>query len=81
MIDWASLSAGDPAIDLVIAWDMPPGARKTYRDAMQADDATWARARAWAVQQTVLYIPYYQHSLADGVQGATQRLRNAVDHP
>lgn len=82
VVDWASLSAGDPSIDLVIAWDMPPAARAAYRSALDidVDDATWVRARAWAVQQTVLYIPYYRDTIPAGVRGATRRLLNALNN-
>lgn len=51
VIDFGDLTSGDPATDLAIAWmlfDEPDRAR--FRAAYEkADDATWERARGWAI--------------------------------
>jgi aminoglycoside phosphotransferase (APT) family kinase protein len=50
VIDFAGLGAGDPACDLVIAWNLlSPETRPVFRAALQVDDATWTRARGWAL--------------------------------
>jgi aminoglycoside phosphotransferase (APT) family kinase protein len=50
VIDFAGLGAGDPACDLVIAWNLlSPETRKVFRAALQVDDATWTRAQGWAL--------------------------------
>jgi aminoglycoside phosphotransferase (APT) family kinase protein len=50
VIDFASLGAGDPACDLVIAWNLfSPETRPVFRTALQVDDATWTRAQGWAL--------------------------------
>lgn len=50
VIDFAGLGAGDPACDLVIAWNLfSPKTRPVLRAALQVDDATWTRARGWAL--------------------------------
>jgi aminoglycoside phosphotransferase (APT) family kinase protein len=50
VIDFAGLGAGDPACDLVIAWNLlSPETRPVFRAALQVDDATWARAQGWAL--------------------------------
>jgi len=50
VIDFDHLAVGDPAGDLVSAWMLlPPDARPEFRNAVGADDATWARGRAWAL--------------------------------
>lgn len=54
VIDFGDITAGDPASDLAGAWTMfDATARATFREAAGAtrevDDATWRRARAWAV--------------------------------
>lgn len=50
VLDFGDLVVGDPATDLSVAWSMfPPGVRTALRDAAGADDATWARARGWAL--------------------------------
>jgi len=50
VIDFAGLGAGDPACDLVIAWNLfSPQTRPILRAALQVDDATWTRAQGWAL--------------------------------
>jgi len=50
VIDFAGLGAGDPACDMVIAWNLlSPQTRPIFRAALQVDDATWARAQGWAL--------------------------------
>ncbi|HEY2639155.1 MAG TPA: aminoglycoside phosphotransferase family protein [Streptosporangiaceae bacterium] len=50
VIDFAGLGAGDPACDLVIAWNLlSPQTRPVFRAALEVDDATWARAQGWAL--------------------------------
>jgi aminoglycoside phosphotransferase (APT) family kinase protein len=61
VIDWSALGVGDPAGDLSVAWNLfGPDARAEYRVAMQVDDATWARGRAWALLEGVLALSYYR---------------------
>ena len=52
--------------------------RALYRRLLGYDDATWARARGWVVEQTVLYIPYYARSLPMAVAQAKTRLEAAL---
>jgi aminoglycoside phosphotransferase (APT) family kinase protein len=60
VIDLGTAAVGDPAVDLMPAWNLlPPGARETYRRALGADDATWERGRGWALVQAVVALPYY----------------------
>ncbi|MGW2227810.1 aminoglycoside phosphotransferase family protein [Streptomyces formicae] len=50
VIDFGTLAVGDPACDLIPAWMfLPAEARETFRDAVDQDDATWARARGLAL--------------------------------
>ena len=50
VIDFGTCGIGDPACDLVIAWTFLEGdAREAFRDAVDLDAATWARARGWAL--------------------------------
>ena len=44
VIDWGGLGVGDPATELLPAWNLFRGAsREAYREALGFDDATWAR--------------------------------------
>jgi aminoglycoside phosphotransferase (APT) family kinase protein len=51
VIDFGLVGLGDPACDLMAAWtclDLP-ASRRIFRQALAADDATWSRARGWAL--------------------------------
>jgi aminoglycoside phosphotransferase (APT) family kinase protein len=64
VLDFGGLSVGDPTVDLVVAWELlDPGARATFRDAVDVDDATWLRGRAWALALAVMTFPYYWTSM------------------
>jgi len=48
VLDFGACGVGDPACDLMVAWDLFDGdARDVFRAEIEADDATWLRARAW----------------------------------
>jgi len=50
IIDFGGMALGDPACDLVIAWTYLFGkARAIFMTAMDLDEETWLRARAWAL--------------------------------
>jgi len=60
VIDWGLVGVGDPACDVMVAWKLhSPVARDSFREALPADDATWERARGWAVSQAVGALAYY----------------------
>jgi aminoglycoside phosphotransferase (APT) family kinase protein len=60
VIDWGSMGVGDPACDVMVAWKLhSAAARDAFRDALPTDDATWERARGWAVSQAVAALAYY----------------------
>ncbi|WP_372664758.1 aminoglycoside phosphotransferase family protein [Amycolatopsis kentuckyensis] len=63
VLDWATAGLGDPACDLIPAWNLLTAAdREPFRDAVGADDATWARGRGWALAMAVIQLPYYRHT-------------------
>ncbi|MGA8113788.1 MAG: aminoglycoside phosphotransferase family protein [Actinocatenispora sp.] len=60
VIDLGTVCAGDPAVDLVVAWNLlPAGARDTYRRELGVDDVAWERGRGWAILQAICALPYY----------------------
>jgi aminoglycoside phosphotransferase (APT) family kinase protein len=60
VIDWGAMGVGDPACDVMVAWKLhSPAARDAFRDALPTDDATWERARGWALSQAVAILAYY----------------------
>jgi aminoglycoside phosphotransferase (APT) family kinase protein len=55
VIDFGTSGVGDPACDLVISWTMFSGeSRDAFRQAVGQDEATWARARGWAIWKALL---------------------------
>lgn len=63
VIDFGVMGVGEPAVDLVTAWslfDRPT--REIFRTATKADDATWERARGWALSIALLELSYYRET-------------------
>ena len=55
VIDFGTSGVGDPACDLVIAWTMFHGeSREAFRATVGQDEATWARARGWALWKALI---------------------------
>jgi aminoglycoside phosphotransferase (APT) family kinase protein len=60
VIDWGSMGVGDPACDVMVAWKLhSAAARDAFRERLPTDDATWERARGWALSQAVAALAYY----------------------
>jgi aminoglycoside phosphotransferase (APT) family kinase protein len=63
VIDFGCLGVGDPACDLIVAWNLLSAqTRDVFRAALSVDDATWARGRGWALSVGLIALPYYQSS-------------------
>jgi aminoglycoside phosphotransferase (APT) family kinase protein len=57
VIDFGTSGVGDPACDLVIAWTMFSGdSRHAFRQAVDLDKSTWARARGWALWKALILL-------------------------
>ncbi|MFE1357805.1 aminoglycoside phosphotransferase family protein [Streptomyces harbinensis] len=57
VIDFGCTGVGDPACDAVIAWTLFTGeSRRVFRAALGVDDATWARARGWALWKALIVL-------------------------
>ena len=79
VIDFSCFGLGDPANDLDVAWDLFSGrSRDRFRTALDADDATWRRARGWAIK-SVYGIPYYERTNPGIVARARRRLGNVIE--
>jgi aminoglycoside phosphotransferase (APT) family kinase protein len=60
VVDFGCLGVGDPACDVAVAWKiLSPDTREIFRSALSVDEATWARARGWALSQALGAIAYY----------------------
>ncbi|OPG07407.1 phosphotransferase [Streptomyces sp. GKU 895] len=81
VIDFGTLAVADPAVDLQPAWMfLPPQGRDAFREAVDADDATWARARGWALAGSlpVPDDPFFQQDPAR-VTAALAHLEQVVE--
>jgi aminoglycoside phosphotransferase (APT) family kinase protein len=57
VIDFGCSGVGDPACDTVIAWTHFEGdARREFMVGYDADDATWARGRGWALWKVLILL-------------------------
>jgi aminoglycoside phosphotransferase (APT) family kinase protein len=55
VIDFGTCGVGDPASDLVIAWTFFHGrSRDIFRNRVQQDADTWARARGWVLWKALI---------------------------
>jgi aminoglycoside phosphotransferase (APT) family kinase protein len=80
VIDWGCLGIGDPACDLIIAWEtFDDRSRQVLRSEMEVDEATWARGRGWALSTAVAELAYYRHTNAFMAARARRQLAAALD--
>jgi aminoglycoside phosphotransferase (APT) family kinase protein len=80
VLDFGGLAVGDPAGDVMAAFHVFSGeSRLRFRAAVGADDATWARARGWALTQGLEALPYYLDTHPGMVAMAHRVIRTALD--
>ncbi len=65
VIDFGGFGVGDRSVDYLYVWSLLEApARQILREVGEVDDATWARARAWAfVGPGLLTIAHYRDSM------------------
>jgi aminoglycoside phosphotransferase (APT) family kinase protein len=79
LLDWGSMCVGDPASDVKVAWAvLDAETRPVFRELLEIDDATWARARGWALSQAMIALPYYLHTYPVMVEQAWRWLGEAL---
>ena len=79
VIDWGGLGVGDPATELLPAWNLFRGAsRKAYRETLGFDDATWARGRGLALSTSIVALPYYVHTIPVRAKRAVDVIREVL---
>lgn len=78
VLDWGGLGAGDPAQDLDPAWSvLDEAGAAAFRGDLDVDEASWLRARGFALEQAVGGVIYYtprRHPLAAVMQRTLERL-------
>ena len=80
IIDFSGLGVGDPAPDMLIAWNLFDSvSRDWFRRELAVDEATWMRGRGQALAQAAIFIPYYLHTNPGGVAAARRALAELLD--
>ncbi|GAA2111856.1 aminoglycoside phosphotransferase family protein [Streptomyces synnematoformans] len=69
VLDFGCMGGGEPAVDLIAAWNLFTGpARDAFRAALadgggtDDEEAAWARGRGWALSISLIQLPYYRHT-------------------
>ncbi len=78
VLDWGGLGAGDPAQDLDPAWSvLDEAGAAAFREALDVDEASWLRARGFALEQAIGGVIHYaprRHPLGSVMQRTLDRL-------
>jgi aminoglycoside phosphotransferase (APT) family kinase protein len=78
IIDWGGAGYADPAQDLSPAWSVFDGhSRNVFREAVEADEASWVRARTFELEHAVGGVLYYVprgHALGDVMARTLERI-------
>ncbi|GAA3549866.1 aminoglycoside phosphotransferase family protein [Kribbella ginsengisoli] len=78
VIDFATAGVGDPACDLIPAWNLLPAAgREVYREALGVDADAWVRGRGRALSMALIQLPYYRDT-NPGIAANAQHVINEV---
>lgn len=82
VIDWGLAGVGDPACDLIVAWNLLTGeSRNIFRAEVRVDEATWTRGRGWALYTGLVALPYYLDKNPVIVQSARRVIKEVLtDH-
>lgn len=60
VIDFGLSGVGDPACDLIPAWNLfDASSREIFKSTLDVDDDSWVRGKGWALSIAVIIIPYY----------------------
>ena len=79
VIDFGGLGVGDPACELIVAWNLFRGeARRAFREALEVDDATWERGRGWALSIALIALPYYWETNPDLVRDSQETIAEVL---
>ncbi|UQN29364.1 phosphotransferase [Brachybacterium kimchii] len=64
VLDTGGFGPADPALDLVVAWHLLDAERRSVlREQLRASDLQWARGAAWALEQALGLVWYYESTL------------------
>jgi aminoglycoside phosphotransferase (APT) family kinase protein len=79
VIDFGGLAVGDPAGDVMGAFHLlDPADRAVFGEVVGVDEATWARARGWVLNQGLQALPYYLDTHPGMVAMARRAITSAI---
>lgn len=79
IVDWDCMAVGDPACDLIVAWELLDApSRQRFRTELDVDDATWERGRGWALSTAAGALAHYEHSNPFMADQARRKLRSLL---
>lgn len=79
VIDFGTLNVGDPACDLLPAWNVFAGlSRERFKVELEVDSASWLRGRGWALRQAVGALPYYWDTNPGMIRQASHALAEVL---
>ncbi len=79
VLDFGGLGVGDPTVDLLPAWQvLDPGPREEFRQAMDVNEDSWLRGRAWALSLAVGAFPYYWRTMPERCSGSLAMARAII---
>lgn len=61
ILDCGGFGPADPALDVIAGWHLlDDGPRAVFRSALECDELEWERSKAWALEQSLGTIWYYE---------------------
>ncbi len=79
VLDFGGLGVGDPAVDLIAAWEiLDAEGRDVFRTEAGIDDRTWVLGRAWALAVSVMTFPYYWRTMPERCAGRLALAREVL---
>jgi aminoglycoside phosphotransferase (APT) family kinase protein len=79
VIDFGGIGVGDPAVDLMPAWNMFDGtSRDAFLDAVGHDEATRARGRGWVLAPALQGLGYYRQTFPEFSEACRRRIAAVI---
>jgi len=80
VIDFGFIGVGDPATDLMPAWEVFGRVGKdVFRSMLDPDEGTWTRGRGIALHQAAMVIPYYRETNPAFVELSRRAIEQILD--
>ncbi len=80
VIDFGCMGVGDPACELIVAWNLfTAEMREVLKETLKVDEATWLRGRAWALSVAFIALPYYVNTSPTIANASRRTIMEAVN--